>query len=280
MLGIYSNYERDYGQQIIKITIEPVTKELLLKHIKTHLAGYETADYVDRVIKNLDIFDNIPNDDIENLVIAAADYVIDYSYTKIREYRLKQTENMFKCVQSKTVIGPKAFVESVYQYFEAKYYKELFKDVSNENISTAIKWIKKVEEDSDKDGETYLTNLSHLRSSAMKCMAARPQAYTPYLLLTYCTLKDENLYIRDGLDYYLKGLQKLSILRTNYRRELRQIVDYSLSTNNKDFLLAIIGEIKDYKGAELTKLQVFANKITEKLNEGYGLFTTEELEEA
>lgn len=280
VLGIYSNYERDYGQQIIKITIEPVTKELLLKHIKTHLAGYETADYVDRVIKNLDIFDNIPNDDIENLVIAAADYVIDYSYTKIREYRLKQTENMFKCVQSKTVIGPKAFVESVYQYFEAKYYKELFKDVSNENISTAIKWIKKVEEDSDKDGETYLTNLSHLRSSAMKCMAARPQAYTPYLLLTYCTLKDENLYIRDGLDYYLKGLQKLSILRTNYRRELRQIVDYSLSTNNKDFLLAIIGEIKDYKGAELTKLQVFANKITEKLNEGYGLFTTEELEEA
>ena len=82
------------------------------------------------------------------------------------------------------------------------------------------------------------------------------------------------------MDYYLKGLQKLSILRTNYRRELRQIVDYSLSTNNKDFLLAIIGEIKDYKGAELTKLQVFANKITEKLNEGYGLFTTEELEEA
>ena len=284
ILGIYSSFERDYGQNVIRITVEPVTKESLLKHIKVHLSGYETTDYVDRIIKKLDIFDNIADDDIGNLIIAATDYIIDYSYTKILEYRMKQTENMYTCVQAKTVEGPEAFVKSVYQYFEAKYYAELFKDVDkNEKVNTAIKWIEKVEEvekeDLNNSGETYLNNLSHLRSSAMKCMAARPDAYTPYFLITYCTLRDPNLYIKEGLDKFLEGLAKLKGLRTSYTSLIKQIAAKSLDTNDKRYLEEVYKFINDYKGKNRSDLQEFADVITAKLNEGYGLFSSEDLEE-
>ena len=281
VLGVYSNYERDYRNNLIKLTVEPVTKESLTKHIRRHLSGYETADYVERVIKNLKIFDKVSDKNIERLILVAADYIIDYSYSKIREYRIKQTENMYKCVQANTVVGPKGFVDSVYQYFEAKYYTELFNDVdNNENVTTAIKWIEKVEKDSENGGETYLNNLSHLRSSAMKCMAARPQAYTPYFLITYCTLRDESLYIKEGLDKFLEGLAKLKVLRTSYTSLIKKIAASSLDTNDKRYLEEVYKFIDDYKGKDRADLQEFANVITEKLNEGYGLFSSEDLEEA
>ena len=88
VLGVYSNYERDYRNNLIKLTVEPVTKESLTKHIRRHLSGYETADYVERVIKNLKIFDKVSDKNIERLILVAADYIIDYSYSKIREYRI------------------------------------------------------------------------------------------------------------------------------------------------------------------------------------------------
>ena len=236
---------------------------------------------MERVIKNLKIFDKVSDKNIERLILVAADYIIDYSYSKIREYRIKQTENMYKCVQANTVVGPKGFVDSVYQYFEAKYYTELFNDVdNNENVTTAIKWIEKVEKDSENGGETYLNNLSHLRSSAMKCMAARPQAYTPYFLITYCTLRDESLYIKEGLDKFLEGLAKLKVLRTSYTSLIKKIAASSLDTNDKRYLEEVYKFIDDYKGKDRADLQEFANVITEKLNEGYGLFSSEDLEEA
>ena len=174
--------------------------------------------------------------------------------------------------------------ELAYQYFEAKYYDELFKDVDkNEKVNTAIKWIEKVEEvekeDLNNSGETYLNNLSHLRSSAMKCMAARPDAYTPYFLITYCTLRDPNLYIKEGLDKFLEGLAKLKGLRTSYTSLIKQIAAKSLDTNDKRYLEEVYKFINDYKGKNRSDLQEFADVITAKLNEGYGLFSSEDLEE-
>ena len=280
LLGVYSNYERDYRNHTIKLTLEPVTKESLIKHIRRHLSGYETADYVERTIKNLKIFNRISDKNVEKLIIAAADYIIDYSYAKIREYRIKQTENMYKCIQANTVEGPNAFVENVYKYFEAKYYTELFKDVDKENSTTAIKWIEKVEDDTIKGNGTYLNNLSHLRSSAMKCMASRADAFTPYFLITYCTLRDPNLYIKDGLDKFLEGLAKLKKIRTSYTSLIKKVVEKSLATNDKRYLEEVYKFINDYKGKNRADLQEFANVITTKLNEGYGLFSSEDLEEA
>lgn len=273
ILGIYSNYERDYSKNFIKIYIEPVTKESLKKNIKDYLKGYETADYVEKVIKKLNIFDNLSDDDTEALIIAASDYIIEYSYNKIREYRVRQTENMYKCTEDSAKL-----VDNVYQYFEAKYYTDLYNDVINENISTALKWIKKLEgsEYPDHDTRLNLNDLSHLRSSAMKCRAARPQAYTPYLLMAYCILRDTNLSIKDGLDQYLKGLEKLNILRTNYHKEVRELAEWCLNTNDKRFIEEVSSFIeKDFTANEQRSLNAFRNIINRKLNDEQNLFMTE-----
>lgn len=275
VVGVYSNYERDYGKNTIKLQVEPITKESLKKNIKKHLSGYETADYVERIIKKLDIFDNIDDKDIEGLMTAATDYIIDYSYDKIREYRAKQTENMYKCIEDS-----EKFTDNIYQYFEAKYYTDLYDDIANENVLTALKWIKKIEGSEDIDNNTRLNldDLSHLRSSAMKCRAARPQAYTPYLLVSYCMFRDTDLSIKDGLEEFLKGVEKLSILRTNYQKMIGKFAEWCLNTNDKRYLEEVMSFIeKDFTNQNKDILKVFTDVIYKKLFEEQNLFITEEV---
>lgn len=274
IVGVYSNYERDYGKNTIKIYVEPVTKESLKKNIKKYLSGYETTDYVERMIKDLNIFDDIEDNDVESIIIAAVNYIIDYSYDKIREYRIKQTENMYKCTEDSG-----RFSENVYQYFEAKYYSELYNDIANENILTALKWIKKIEgsEQPQNDTRLNLNDLSHLRSSAMKCRAARPQAYTSYLLISYCTFKDTNLFIKDGLEEFLTGLEKISVLRTNYQKMLGDFAEWCLNTNDKRYLEEVISFIKnDFNEADQKKLKVFTDVIYKRLFNKQSLFVIDE----
>ena len=180
---------------------------------------------------------------------------------------------MYKCTEDSAKL-----VDNVYQYFEAKYYTDLYNDVINENISTALKWIKKLEgsEYPDHDTRLNLNDLSHLRSSAMKCRAARPQAYTPYLLMAYCILRDTNLSIKDGLDQYLKGLEKLNVLRTNYHKEVRELAEWCLNTNDKRFIEEVSSFIeKDFTTNEQRSLNAFRNIINRKLNDEQNLFMTE-----
>ena len=115
----------------------------------------------------------------------------------------------------------------------------------------------------------------------MKCMASRADAFTPYFLITYCTLRDPNLYIKDGLDKFLEGLAKLKKIRTSYTSLIKKVVQKSLATNDKRYLEEVYKfVVKDYKGKNRADLQEFADVITAKLNEGYGLFSSEDLEEA
>ena len=53
----------------------------------------------------------------------------------------------------------------------------------------------------------------------------------------------------------------------------------SLDTNDKRYLEEVYKFINDYKGKNRADLQEFANVITAKLNEGHGLFSSEDLEE-
>ena len=114
----------------------------------------------------------------------------------------------------------------------------------------------------------------------MKCMASRADAFTPYFLITYCTLRDPNLYIKDGLDKFLEGLSKLKKIRTSYTSLIKKVVQKSLATNDKRYLEEVYKfVVKDYKGKNRADLQEFADVITVKLNEEQGLFSSEDLEE-
>ena len=119
-------------------------------------------------MKKFKEFDNIPENDIDNLVISAINYIVEYSYSKIRHYREKQSENMYLCMQSNDTNNPQKFIDEIYKYFESKYSDELLKDILNENLNLPFKWIEKVSSSTQNNNENFLENLSHLRSSALK----------------------------------------------------------------------------------------------------------------
>ena len=78
------------------------------------------------------------------------------------------------------------------------------------------------------------------------------------------------------------------VLSSNYIFELNVIRNAFTREIPNAWMLKKITDIKhterkfinDYKGTNRSDLQEFANVITTKLNEGYGLFSSEDLEEA
>ena len=246
VLGIYEDFERSYGPDYVKITLKPVDVEDIKEHIKKFIGSYETSDYVKRAV-NLDDFDKI--DDPGELVFEAAKYIINYSYDKIKSYRLIQSEVMYRCIQANNPKDESVFTDAIYKYFESKYSDELLKDVEHENLNLPMKWIDRIEREAVEGEENLLNDLSHLRTSALKVEEARPQAYTPYLLYAYATFMDHNLEIRSGVSSYLRGRERLSSLRSNYRAALRDICNRMLETTDEVYLkevgLVLDNEFKD-----------------------------------
>jgi RecQ family ATP-dependent DNA helicase len=236
ILNVYSDYERHYGPDYIKIKIKGITKEGLKKSITKYISSYETTDYVRRIIGSFPEFDNIAVDDVEGLLKVALKYIIDYSYEKIRNYRMMQLRSMYKCIQVNNPRDENTFVDEIYKYFDSKYSDALLNDVEHENLNLTMKWIREVRKNSEERGENILINLSHLRSSSLKVSEARPQAYTPYLLYSYATLKDHNLDIKAGLDYYIEGVKHLSKLRTKYKATLSNVCNEIFATNDERYL--------------------------------------------
>ena len=240
ILGIYSSYERSYSPNFIKIKLNAPTKESLKNNIKKYISSYETADYVNRTMKNFKEFDNIPENDIDNLVISAINYIIEYSYSKIKHYREKQSENMYLCMQANDDKNPQKFIDEIYKYFESKYSDELLKDIVNENLNLPFKWIEKIKTSTKNNNENLLENLSHLRSSALKVQEARPQAYTPYFLYAYSIFNDHNLDIRSGINAYIKAVNNLSKLRAQYKSTLKNICTQFFNTKDITYLNEVL----------------------------------------
>lgn len=271
ILGIYSSYERSYSPNFIKIKLNVPTKELLKNNIKKYISSYETADYVNRTMKKFKEFDNIPENDIDNLVISAINYIVEYSYSKIRHYREKQSENMYLCMQSNDTNNPQKFIDEIYKYFESKYSDELLKDILNENLNLPFKWIEKINASTKNNNENLLENLSHLRSSALKVQEARPQAYTPYFLYAYSIFNDHNLDIRSGINAYIKAVNNLSKLREQYKSTLKNICTKFFNTEDATYLNEILLILKsDYLTNKKDQLilsefkEILLSKITQR----------------
>lgn len=271
ILGIYSSYERSYSPNFIKIKLNVPTKELLKNNIKKYISSYETADYVNRTMKKFKEFDNIPENDIDNLVISAINYIVEYSYSKIRHYREKQSENMYLCMQSNDTNNPQKFIDEIYKYFESKYSNELLKDILNENLNLPFKWIEKINASTKNNNENLLENLSHLRSSALKVQEARPQAYTPYFLYAYSIFNDHNLDIRSGINAYIKAVNNLSKLREQYKSTLKNICTKFFNTEDATYLNEILLILKsDYLTNKKDQLilsefkEILLSKITQR----------------
>lgn len=225
ILGVYSDYERCYAPDAIKITMAEVNKETIRQNIRKFISGYETKDYLRKQMGVMKELDRYADDDVENLVKFGLEYVIDYAYEKIKAFRHKQVEIMYECIRHYDKNDDKKFEEEVYKYFESKYADELLNDVNNENLNLLDKWIDKVDNDSSDNAKSanIRENLSHLRTSALKVQEARPQAFTPYLLYAYAILSDPDMDIADGIMAYKRGVEQVRKSRANYRTTLTKM---------------------------------------------------------
>lgn len=219
ILGVYTDYERCYAPDVIKITLAEVNKETIRHNIRKFISGYETKDYLKRQMNIMKELDEYPDDDVENLVKFGLTYIIEYAYEKIKAFRHKQVEIMYECIRHYDKNDDKRFEEEVYKYFESKYADELLNDVNHENLNLLDKWIDKVDADSSENAgsSNIRENLSHLRTSALKVQEARPQAFTPYLLYAYAVLSDPDMDIINGINAYIRGVEQIKKARANYR---------------------------------------------------------------
>lgn len=263
ILGIYDDYTRYYGPDYAEIRVVPFSKETLKEHIREYISGYETADYLKRKISDLAFLDEYADDDVEGLVTAGLEYILDYSYEKIRTHRQKQMEVMYHCVEADCggKKGEEAFSEEVYKYFESKYTDDIFKDIKNENLLLPMAWIDKVRKLSEAPEENILENLSHLRTSASKVQEQRPRSFTVYFLYAYGILGDPEMSIRDGIEAYLEGVERLQDVRANYRSELQRISRACLEDKELYYLEEVADILENKFGAERGK------KVAENLKE-------------
>lgn len=245
ILGVYTEYERHYGPDYVKITLNPISKEYLKQRIRKYIGGYETKDYLNRKIGSMDWMDQYDDDDIEGIILASMHFLINYSYEKIKTYRQKQTEIMYKCIQASKQNDESVFTEEIYKYFESKYADELLKDVHNENMTLINKWIDKIESDVTLNNENIRENLSHLRTSALKVQEARPLSFTPYFLYAYAILSDPDMDIRSGIDSYIKGVSILKGLRSNYRSAMRRFCQHIFNSEEYSYLNEVDKIIKN-----------------------------------
>lgn len=252
-LGVYTKFERSYGTDYAKIHVKAVDLEDLKMHIRKYISSYETSDFVKRKV-HLDWLDDIDNpvDQVEE----SLQFIINYSYEKIKTFREAQCENMYNCIQNNNPSDENAFTNSVYQYFESKYSDELSHDVEHENLKLPIQWIEKINDAVD-EGGNILDELSHLRTSALKVSGSRPQAFTPYFLYAYATFKDHDLDIRSGLDAYIKGRKNIEQLRANYRTLVQNMCEIMFDTTDTIYL----NEVKKIVSKEYKKQQKILTEL-------------------
>lgn len=220
LLNVYSDFERSYVPNYIKIKINPVTYDSLLTAIKVHIQKYETAGFVKKKIQEM----KPPlkkTDSVQVLIEKSLSFLISYSYNKIREYRAAQTKTMYACIQAGNDGTNDAFTREVYKYFQSKYTDELQKSILHETLTTPLRWIERLQD--VKDDENILENLSHMRTSVLRVTEDNANAFTPPLLYAYATLKDPDLDIQTGLYAYIEGVKKLAEVRTNYQSTLKTI---------------------------------------------------------
>jgi superfamily II DNA helicase RecQ len=295
-LNIYSEYERGYyPNNYIKIQTNIVTKESLFEAVKNFVKSYETNDYANKTVTMDKIFKDIPqeNDKISDYVIAAMNYIIDYSYEKIRTYRRMQSMIIYDSIREYLIrlnAGDQSakLENGIYRYFEAKYTDELARDVNgNDNIKLTMDWIDKIElpyknkekilshnanATPENNSNNFKEDLSHLRASAQKIFVSMDKAYTPYFLYAYGIFNDDTLDIDDGIEKFLEGCKRISDVRKNYKRELSRICTRYFSTTDLQYLQEIqkhLEKIKEDSNIKIMKevLQKQINKVEEELSQ-------------
>ena len=261
-LKIFESIERSYSPKYMRLQIRCFDKQTLIDGIKEFLNSYETHTYVVQKIKEVEKeFSTVRDDDYRLMLIMAVKYIVKYSYEQIRTYREMQTRTMYQCIQAGDERKPEVFINEVYRYFESTYTDELMKSIDKENIKTMVKWIDEIEVEAKKAPQNHLNNLSHLRTSSLKVMEARPQAFTPHFLYAYGILQDSNLDINTGLDSFISGMIQIAKVRKNYKANIRRFCYKMLNSSDKEHLESIKERIKIYNNDSLEILEEVVSEV-------------------
>jgi len=164
-------------------------------------------------------------------VKSALALLIEFTYQKIAQKRRTQLSFMDRALYT-GANDSKKFEEEIYNYFEAKYYDELYKSVYGPEAEISIEKIYKWLDDrlrSDPTG-AYLDNVSHLRGSCNRLRV--DQANNPVILVlsAFCILTNPALERRFGIDDYRNGWS-LFISLLNLEQE--QVQNYMRTFNER-----------------------------------------------
>ena len=266
ILGVFSDIEVYYAPKFYKVTLNKITKEALKSNIAKFIANYETRNMAAKVLHSSTFSNFLATDenDTKNLLKNALYAIIDYSYDKIRSFREKQAENIYKCIQDYDETKPDGFSNEIYKYFESKYTDEILKSIKNQNMGTPIRWMENILEESQKNADANLLyNLSHLRTSALKIIADYSNAFTPYFLYAFGIFRDTSLNIQTGINYYIDGVKLIQQSNSLYSPRLLQICRLCLDTSDTRYL----EEVKRIIDSDFKEAVIYLSEFRRILNE-------------
>lgn len=217
LLGVIDDYTVDYRTQMFTVYISQKSNDFYLQRLSHYLSKFYSDD---RVSKEITKAKETPGKDLIHRLL---NYLVDFGYEQIAEKRARSIVDMkeackYGVEKDKT---PDELAEFLNLYLNSKYSREEYLvDDKNESLPhhlengkvTDEKFVWHYIELMEKDGNSEVNNLKHMRGAALRMLRVSTDnpvllslaAYATFIL-EYSTpklLDEAELNLMSALDYY------------------------------------------------------------------------------
>jgi ATP-dependent DNA helicase RecQ len=172
IIGLIEDYTIDYRSRTIQITIKKLSDEGYIEMLTDYIARYES------VTASRKAREEILARDSSTVQGKCLRYLIDFTYGRIAAKRLEALNTM----EQRAIEGkgdPQRFAESIYTYFDSKYYPEL--DAIKQEMGLQEVW-QKIDEIKGGQDEAL-----HLRGACDRLLEGNPNIAALLLLRSYAS---------------------------------------------------------------------------------------------
>ena len=199
ILGIIDDYTIDYGSSSVNVICKKLTDVEILDRLEKYVGRYLTSISA-QVVRT-----EVPIKQQNTMLRKCVDYLIDFTYDKIFAKRHQALTNIEVAITA-GLNDSRNFIESVNNYFDSQYVKELYDSTSdgkNSDFDVLFEYIGKVGDDKNLQQQ--------LRGSATRLLESNPDNPIFSWLVYYCSIllndrdsKRVQEYLSNGFRFYYR----------------------------------------------------------------------------
>lgn len=247
IIGVVDDYEVDYSQKVLRLTVNPKASEAYVEALQTYLQRYQAPEAVERKLATID-----PQ---KSVIQECVRILIEFIYDEIAKKRRTAIDSMADLCErglSKEREGGLQIRKDIETYFNSKFLDEMRRDTDDGKLfdkEILFRYLNYTNGITDE--------LEHLRGSAIRMLNDRPDNAAFLLMKAFSTLlletqvrkgkliiKSETL-IDQATDDLLHGLAFFEEAFGNGDEVLNDLKILILNHNKK--LQSIMDEIEQYQ---------------------------------